>query len=272
MFDNNWFVIDGFFCNDFLPMANVLNEFMDSEKKRILFSFYFFDLNDCPEDADYSKDDCISEGFEYFKERADSSINYIDLENKVMDMLCEEYTRIFEKCEVSTRDELYRMFIKDEISIFNECFIYSIKEYIARELYKPKKETYDFINERKVLENNIDISFKNNRIDKEENQRDLNYVWYEPKSKDDLAVVVDRESSLFKCIITEDIDDFNNYLYAFEGFEQADFCLAINDRVGNFESEILPKIKGFLSKKNVILKEKEYYRNIEKRCNDSKGI
>ena len=63
-------------------------------------------------------------------------------------------------------------------------------------------------------------------------------------------------------MITEDVDNFHNYLYAFELFEGRDFLLAINDRVGNFQTEILPKIEKFLKKENIVLSEREYLEKI----------
>lgn len=258
MLDNNWVIIDGFSLFDVLKKQNILSAFMNSDKKRILFSHYFFDLDDCDGAPDYSKDQCISEEFQYFKIKTDTSVDYDKISDEVISLLYKEYCRLYKISDESVKEELYRKFFNDEIDFFDEEFIYSVKEFIARETSKPNKERFNFINERKIFENNINISYRDTRLSADKDQRKLKYVWYEPKSKEDLFDVVNFNSCFFSCIITEDIENFDEYLYAFDIFEENDFLLAINDRVGDFESRVLPKIQGFLSEENIVLSENEY--------------
>jgi hypothetical protein len=263
MLVNNWFLIDGFRFNDFLRIENILKVFLDFDKKHILFSWYFFNLDDCDLSEDYSKDQCIDEEFEYFIKRADSSIDYDKISDEIKNRLFEEYCRLFKNCDVAMKEELYKSFIADNIDHFDEEFIYSIKEYIAREMTKPKIESLNFINERKVLENNKIVSFTENRPYVDEYRMKMKYTWYEPKSEGDLLNVLNNTSNSFSGIITEDINDFDKYLYAFELFEQNDLVLAINDRVGDFELVILPRIKELLDDRITILNEVEYFERLE---------
>ena len=254
---HNWFIIDGFLFNDFIPIVNILNTLMGSDKKYILFSHYFFRLEDCDE---IYKQECVNEEFEYYKIRADSSINYDELENKVKDMLYNEYSRIYKIPYKLSKEDLYGKFLNDEINFFDEKYIQSVKEFIAREMTEPMNKRHAFINDRKVFVNKINTSFTVNRL-LLYSEHDHEYVWYSPKSKNNLSEIVKDSGSLFNCIITEDINNFDNYLYAVESFEEKDFLLAINDRVGNFKSTILPEIEKFLTKNNVVFNEKEYFRN-----------
>ena len=269
MLDNNWFIIDGFIFNDVLTIENILNAFMDSDKKRILFPVYFFNPDDwdfLEWTSEYTKDDAISEEFENFKHGLDSSLDYNKISDGIKSLLYKEYSRLYKTWDESVKEDLYRKFLNDEIDFFDEEFIYSVKEFIAKEASKPRKESINFINERKVLENNVNVSYKQNRCREDnpqsEPEREFKYVWYEPKSKEDLFNVLEECSLFASWIITEDIENFDKYLYEFEYFEQSDFVLAINDRVGDFESRILPKIQEFLSKENIVLTEKEYYERL----------
>lgn len=264
MLDNNWCIIDGFLFGDVSTIEKVLKTFLESDKKRILFKYYVFELDDCDGAEDYSKEQCIDEEFQYFKQKADASVDYDKISDEVKSLLYKEYSRLYKTCSELIKEDLYIKFLNDEIDFFDAEFIYSIKEFIARETLKPNKEIFDFVNERKVLENNINVSFTKNRPYVDEYEKRIKYVWYEPKSKEDLFNVLKNSSFSFSCIITEDVDNFNEYLYAFEILENRDFLLAINDRVGDFKSRILPKIEGFLCKENVVLNEEEYFEGLMK--------
>jgi hypothetical protein len=209
---------------------------------------------------EYTKEQYISEEFEYFKQRMDSSCDYDKISEDIIDMLCNEYRRLNKTCDESMKVELYRDFLNDELDFFNEEFVYSIKEFIAIETSKPSKERLNFINERKVLENNVSTSFTENvlHVNENQNQKKVRLEWYEPKSKEDLFDVLDFNGCFSSSIITEDVNNFDQYLYAFEIFEETDFYLAINDRVGDFESRFLPRIREFLDKEDVVLKGKDY--------------
>lgn len=269
MLENNWYVIDKFQYGDNLPIVNILEAFMDSVKKRILFSFYFFSLDDLKEDSDYTKDDCINDGFNEFKIIADPSNNSIkddELVDKVINMLSMEYSRITKKeCNEATRKDLLGRLLEEKLNFFSKSYIHFIKEFITREVYKPNKDRKEFIDQRSICTNNTDVSFVESRLYGKKADANMEYVWYGPKSGEKIDEIVKINDYSFKCIITEDIYDFNNYLYAFELFEQADFALAVNDRVGNFESIYIPKIKPLLRKENIIYNENEYIKALDKR-------
>lgn len=272
MFKNNWYFIDGFLFNDYLPIINILNAFLDSPKKRILFPFYFFSLDDFkeqPDDTLCTLDDLINNSFELFIEIAEPSSHTIIhngdmIIDKVMNMLSIEYTRVTnETCSESIRKDLLERLLKDDLDLFDKSYIYSIKEFISSEINKTNDKLKRFIEERKVCENTIDASYRHySMAEGGYSIRSLNYVWYEPKSKDELLEIINNEHGFIECVITEDICDFNNYLYAFEYLEQNDFVFAVNDRVGNFESIYVPKIKPYLRKENVIYNQQEYYRKL----------
>lgn len=151
MLDNNWYIIDGLLFWDFEILKNILKTFIDSDKKRILLCHYFFDLDDCDDEGDYTKGDCISEQFEYYVSNADSSVDYEKIASEVKEMLYKEYCRLFGQCDELIIEALYSKFINDEITPLSEDYIYLIKEFIARETLWPSKEQYNFINERKIL-------------------------------------------------------------------------------------------------------------------------
>jgi hypothetical protein len=259
MLDSTWYIIDGLLFGDFVILENIFKTFMDSDKKRILFCHYFFDLDDCVDEGDYTKSDCIDDEFEHYKSNADSSVDYEKISAEVKDMLYREYCRLFGQCDEFVKKDLHNKFINDDINFLDEGYIYSVKEFIARETLIPHQEQYCFITERKVLENYDNLFFTKANLYSGEDKK---YVWYEPKSKEDLLAVLKEAGFSLCCMITEDVDNFNNYLYAFELFEGKDFLLAINDRVGNFKTELLPKIEKFLKKDNIVLSEKEYLESI----------
>ncbi|RRJ65499.1 hypothetical protein EHV15_23205 [Paenibacillus oralis] len=71
------------------------------------------------------------------------------------------------------------------------------------------------------------------------------FDWYEI-SHDELHHALVSEG-LYNIIITNDIKNFNNYKYYLNFVEDEEFILAIKDNTGNFEQEIVPKIKQVFS-------------------------
>jgi len=255
-----WYFIEGFRRKDEKSIFDILKCFTITGNK-LLFKHYFFKLEDLDNEV---RSEIIEQNFSSFCSNVilyNNKENRKKTENIIKEMLYENLKDLYkfnESDENIIKNMLFEKLCLGELQGINCELLSNIKEIVAKSIseeYVPDVD--DFINERIVFKNSISVSYEDIELEKP-----LQYVWYLPKNDDEIIKAIEIEDFL-ECVVTKNFEDFSEYLYAFEFFEQTDYVLAINDRVGDFEQNIMPKLNTIVRGKYKIISEIEFLKSID---------
>ncbi|CAM4484379.1 MAG: hypothetical protein E7L01_05055 [Paenibacillus macerans] len=225
--ENNWFIISDFpFNPDF--HYEIFQLLLNNDSKILL-------RKDNVEFEDMDEDVQAEIVEENFKQYVDGVLHFNS--KKVKDDLDNEIKKLLIKSD----DILLGSGIYHELfnSTVDEETLCKIKLLITEKINQSHELGTFF---RKEALRFRDIEDKSFRIIED---RKKNFDWYEISQGELHHALV--SEGLYNIIITNDIENFNDFKYYLNFIEDEEFILAIKDNIGDFEQEIVPKINRVFS-------------------------
>lgn len=249
----NWSFIGDFGWNDREDICKILK--LLSKDKYILFKYYKFKIDDFPLELqldiiENDFNDFCSESFNY-----NNPDNRIRTESKVKQMLYEEFRDIldYKLPKKDKQNVLFNKLCNGELDAVNSKIISEIKLLISKSISEehiPAKER--FIKQRQIFKNSTDVSYRkfNETIGNPE------FVWYCPTNDGEINEII-KDGITFECIITQNLEVFEEYIWAIEVFEQIDFIMAIENRKEGDIKSLATRIKNLTHNKYYVIDEEE---------------